>query len=1000
MTKAYVYILSLLLLSLFLSAANSAFAITEERDVIRIQLLKYEKLLARAPKNKVLHQNLLDLVSDIQFRDLKIKGSRLGLKYDPNNHQLRLELAETLLEAKKYEEARREFAYLLKENFNTLDSLIGMASVYEGLKNPKEALKFLAQAKPIGMKSPTLWEHFGDDYGWLGKYREAFHAYDQVLKLTKDEEQRERVKEAIKALKKEELEATSDASEGVDEDSIPLDIRIANELKVLAKNPNDKKAHVRLGHLYTKGKRFEQAFPEFFIGLTDDKTRYSALVGMGKSYAAIGEETRGLEFLQKATRVDPNQYEAWAQLLRVAVFHDQPRLARKALSMAEKKGIPPQDLAILKGKYLIYTKNFKEAEQVFSAVLREIPEETEAMEGLAVLALRKKEWKKADALFQKALYYEPVSTWYLDKRAEIAEKRKRPRLAIELLEEARKLRPTELYRYVWLGRLLNEIGDRARSFDIHSRAFEMAPDEADVLQGFLDCLEMGPLTKGHEELVYLLYEKKARTMASYSNYKEAAQLLEKLSIYYAKVAEDRKAAAGRYRAEAKVDYAKKELRLSVAAYENEIRIRRLLAELYVDLNQVNATKEQYLRLLELDPSHAEYVLRLAELYHDEDDHKKARDTYRHLPPEKLEIEQRKKRALSFEEAGNKTDAIRQYKRMEKEEHADDEVLLRLGQWQLTRGNLWRARKYFSRALCAASNNKEAYNQLRLLHLDDLPDVRFYNSRGTDSDDIEYSERAVEYRTRWREYMLGARLGRYEIRDAITKTSGPDFELQIANDPERRLQWMLALGQDPRTAGSASAYELRLDWHVSDLFDLSTRVFRTGLGETAFASESGIDLRGVVFRADLFASTNVRLFVESEVSRLSDSNERTRMQAGASAKLYEVIPGEVSFKYNRLDYDFAVAPILYYSPSGATGTEFTYSLRKPIRNKLMASGYFTTGNEDGKGDYRETGLSANFEMFKNRALTMEYVRHHADRSIHGGAPGYKRSDMTFGFNILY
>ena len=1000
MNKGTVYILSFAIFALSLMTATSCHAITDERDVIRIQLLKYEKLLARSPNNKVLHQNLLDLVADIQYRDLKIKGARLGLKYGPKNHELRLELAETLLEGKKFEEARIEFTYLLKENFKSLDSLLGMASVYEGLKDPKEALKYLQQAKAIDAKSPELWEHLGDDHGWLGQYREAFFAYDKVLVLSKDGEQIDRVKQAIKELKKEELEATSDSSEEVDEDTIPLEVRIANELKVLAKNPNDKVAHVRLGHLYAKGKRFEQAFPEFFIGLTDDKTRYSALVGMGKSYAAIGEETRGLDYLLKATRVDPNQYEAWAQLLRVAVFHENPNLAKKALSMAEKKGIPPEDLAILKGKYLFYRKKYKEAEDTYKAILREIPEETEAMEGLALLALEKKDWEKADGYFQKALRYEPVSTWYLDKRAEIAEIRKRPRLAIELLEEARKLRPTELDRYVWLGRLLNEQGERGRSFDIHARAFEIAPDSPEVLEGFLDCLEMGPLTKGHEELSYLLHEKMARAMAADSQYMEAAEKLEKLSSHYAKVAQDRKGAAGRYSAEAKVDYAKRELELSVAALENEIRIRRVLAELYIDMGDVRATKEQYLRLLELDPSHAQYVLQLAELYHDEGDHKKARDTYRHLPPEKLDLEQRKKRALTFEEAGNRTDAIRQYKRMEKEEHPDDEVLLRLGQWQLARGNYWRARRYFSRALCAASNNKEAYNELRLLHLDDIPDVRLSNSRGTSSDKIEYYERAVEYRTRWNSYMLGFRLGNYEIRDNHAKSSGPDFEIQIANDPERKLQWMLALGQDPRAADSGSNFELRLDWHISDLLDVSGRVFRSGLGETALASENSVQLDGVIMRADVFASTNLNFYIESEMSRLSDDNERTRLEAGGSAKLYEIIPGEVSFKFNRLDYDFQVAPILYYSPQGATGSEFTYRLSKPIRNKLMGSGFFTAGNEDGKGDYRTTGVTANFEMFRNRMITMEYVRHHADRSIHGGGAGYKETDMTFGFNVLY
>ena len=125
--------------------------------------------------------------------------------------------------------------------------------------------------------------------------------------------------------------------------------------------------------------------------------------------------------------------------MRSAMSNDRRKLTEMAWQKVKSLNIPQEDLAILMGKYSLYKKDYDEAETIFTTILKEIPEESEAIEGLGMIALARKNYLKADTFFKEALIYEKDSVWYLTLRGEIAEVRKRPHLAIELYERAKRL---------------------------------------------------------------------------------------------------------------------------------------------------------------------------------------------------------------------------------------------------------------------------------------------------------------------------------------------------------------------------------------------------------------------------------------------------------------------------------------------------------------------------------------------------------------------------------
>ena len=215
----------------------------------------------------------------LSISDLKIERGTLGLKYAPEDNELRLEIAEALLENKRLTAAAKELDLLLMKKFKPVQVLLDRAIVEEELEKPEKAISYLEQALAFGRTSSDVWEHLGDNYGWIGRYAKAFHSYDMAIKYISSAEIRQRhdkeSKKTGKKLRLEEIESRSDSSD--DDVVIPVQKRIATALKKLEMNPNDSEAHLTLGHLYSKNQEYERAVPHFFEAIQSDTYRYDAL---------------------------------------------------------------------------------------------------------------------------------------------------------------------------------------------------------------------------------------------------------------------------------------------------------------------------------------------------------------------------------------------------------------------------------------------------------------------------------------------------------------------------------------------------------------------------------------------------------------------------------------------------------------------------------------------------------------------------------------------------
>jgi len=992
-----------LLVWLLLAPCALAESLTGEQDAVRLRIKRYEHLLQREPGSAQLKADLAEALLDSSAAHDRVKGAQLRLALSPKDHKVRIELAEELLSAKRYGEALEEYRSLLIVGFEPRDVLVGIGEAYDGLKRPARSLEHYEQAHALVPHDVEVLEHLGDGYGWLGRYGRATAAYRAILKLSRgvDATVRTRVNEKLERLGRERAEAERGSSDDADDaDERPLQSRIRSLLVAIIKYPDRKELRLALGNLYLEAELPEQAVLEFLLALSHGESRPLANLGLARAYADIGILRLARAYFHRAVKTGAQNWAGWYYYGRWAIEQSELENALACLQRARETGLPRDHDERFRARLFMARKNWSQAQAFYEALARREPEDTEALEGLSDIALVRRDEARAVDYLEKALLAEPGSFWLKKKAASLAMRRVRYGRAAELLEQAWQLRPGDLETTMDLAFSRVMVGKRQVAFDAYVKALSLAPYDLEVISKFRTFLEMAPLRVGHRELYHLLREKEARGLAAEGNAKRAIFVLERLKLDYEAMGQQEQKVIDGVLSRNHGHLAKGHLVRALALARSEVRVRRLLAELYLDVGQEELVRVQYHEILELDPTQAPYVLRLAEMYHELGKHRRARHYYSKISPDELQPAVRKRRAQSFELAGSETDGLRQYKRLESEAPADDEVLLRLGEWQLERGNLWRAKRYFHSALGEAAANREAHESLRRVYLERSPDITFSTYSSSSSDGIVSQERVVDYKTMHRGWRLGGRVGYFELSDRFAESSGPELVFSVGRDFSQKADWRVELGLDPRYAAGGPFWQAETVWHVSDLLDIAALIFRRGMGETAFGATQDIVAEGALLRGEAFCSTTLLLRGEVERATLSDGNERSRSRAEAELALPWKWLGHLRGVAYRLDYTLPVAPIIYYSPQGASGREFVYELHLPAAKSFSMDLGYTWGFEDNRRDYRILELGGAYEVSRNRLLSVEYRKTKAERSIYAGPSPVRASELGFNLGVLF
>jgi len=454
----------------------------------------YESALKHDPKNsELLDRTFLSLLVDGEIDSAKRYAERV-VKVDKDNRVAWLVLGVQAFKQKHYNTARRDLAKSVRGPITDLTATLLSAWSYQGSGESKEAVA--AIDKLSGPDWYTIFKdlHAGMIYDLAGNKKEAGKRLEKAYKL---DGTALRVVEAYGSWlsRNGSIEEALKLFEGFDK-QLPQHPLISAAIKKL-------KAGEKLPLIVTNAQ----------AGGAE------ALYGLGASLGRRGGEDLGLVYLQLALYIAPNHPLALLSLADLYEALKKPELAIKIYKRVPKSSPLHRNAAIQMASNLDQLNKPEEAEKHLKALIKERPNDLEAImalgnverghkkfsecadtysKGIATIAHpekanwvifyfrgicfeRAKDWPKAEADLQKALELFPdqphvlnyLGYSWIDQGVHLDE-------GMDMIKKAVKQRPDDGYIVDSLGWAYYKLGNYTEAVKQLDRAIELKPEDPTI----------------------------------------------------------------------------------------------------------------------------------------------------------------------------------------------------------------------------------------------------------------------------------------------------------------------------------------------------------------------------------------------------------------------------------------------------------------------------------------------------------------------------------------
>ncbi len=200
---------------------------------------------------------------------------------------------------------------------------------------------------------------------------------------------------------------------------------------------------------------------------------------MGEIELALGDDAKGLEYLQKAVGLAPDSPDLHTQLALGLLFSGKEQRGREELKTAIKLQPGSAQAAVILALTQMRANEFDKAAETITAIKAKMPDNAgpHNLEGL--LYLGRGDEKRAETAFREALQRAPGNPLAADNLAEMALKQKRFDEARALYDGVLKANPKHLETQLKLARLDDLQGRRA---DMVAKLTQAVQDHPNALQ--------------------------------------------------------------------------------------------------------------------------------------------------------------------------------------------------------------------------------------------------------------------------------------------------------------------------------------------------------------------------------------------------------------------------------------------------------------------------------------------------------------------------------------
>lgn len=541
-----------------------------------------------------------------------------GLRDYPSDHDLVLALAYAYLFDGQTEESFTLFQEALRSDVNSVDALIGMGSVKEALKQPKEAQQYYIQALNL---SPS---------------REDIKL---AIKRTRDQEQELRGVEEKHirdvASKKEALDAIPYYLQLIELNPhqadyyylLGLAYRKTDELELAVKAlkqaldilPNYMDAQIALAYAYLAGGALEESHTLFENILINDPNNVDALLGLGNVKESLSQFVDAEKIYMHAANLDPSRADV-----------------KEALHQLKMQKTSPETSEI----YLIELASQKEPAQAIPIYLQLInlnPNHGEYYYLLGQAYRKTNQLQLAKEFLQQAIHLQPrhqdaqVALGYVYFAVgQINESRA---LFEEILEE----NPDNVDALLGLGKVFETLQKTDKAKELYYHASALSPTREDVQQA-LKRIDLPPekVSQVSSE------EKELLDLASQKEPKEAIHLYQKLIKMNPQNADYHYLLGHAYRKIDQIDQAIEALHQAILLNPHHFDAQVDLGFVYLADKQVKESQDVFENLLKEDPDNVDAMLGLGRVYEGLQQNDKAKELYYHasaLSPNREDVKE-------------------------------------------------------------------------------------------------------------------------------------------------------------------------------------------------------------------------------------------------------------------------------------------------------------------------------------------------------------------------
>ncbi len=251
--------------------------------------------------------------------------------------------------------------------------------------------------------------------------------------------------------------------------------------ETLERNRNDVSLTALLGAILLKARDFDEAERRLRRAIELAPNFAKPHEDLGYLLIETGRIDESVEILENATRLDPQAEMAFFYLGRALSMAGKGEEADAAFEASFALNPQRRKLALAAEHHK--EGRHDEAERLYRELLRESPENVDAMRLLAGILTNKSETEEPEALLEKAVSLAPDYTLAFLDLGQIYQEQHRYGESLDCFQRACRLQPTAAKPHYLLASTLAPVGRTEDALTSYRRALELQPKHAGALLG-------------------------------------------------------------------------------------------------------------------------------------------------------------------------------------------------------------------------------------------------------------------------------------------------------------------------------------------------------------------------------------------------------------------------------------------------------------------------------------------------------------------------------------